>query len=690
MKILLSWLQEFVSLPSDVRRLANDLTLLGLAVDAVNDEQDETVLDLDVTTNRPDCLSHYGVARELSALYGKPLTAFGKAGAGESQTGRKGSSEEDVVRIEAPDLCKRYSARLIHDVEVGDSPTWLARRLGLVGIRSINNVADITNYVLMEYGHPLHAFDLDRLEGGKIIVRRASPGEQLTTLDGVERRLTPEDLVITDGSRPVALAGVMGGLDTEISPSTTNVLLESAWFEPVAVRCTSKRQGLRSEASYRFERGADIDATVPAINRCAELIRQLAGNAKADPSVIDAYPRKRICKPILLRRTELTRHLGMEPPVAEVKKILSRLGFSPKAKNQQGWTCTAPAYRLDVTREIDLVEEVARQYGYDKFPARLPAMAGQAARKAPRASKEERVRSLLVGLGYDEIISFTLTNRVAEAFGSSAPVPVVNPLSEEACILRPSLVPGLLSALQWNLNRGRETVRLFEAGSIYRRDRNGYGEPLMLALAGTGDRLEACLRQDGGRWNGKKLDILDLKGDLEQLIELFEKSAYHIDIKDVPSYYRSDRSARLLLENQAAGWLGELHPEVAARWKFRQPVYVGELSLDALYARNLRFPRAQAVSRYPAVERDFSILLPEDTRFESVRGAIASLGIPELVAITPVEIFRGTPVPPGSYSLLLRLVLQSQSTTLTETELAGYSAQVMECLERKLGAQIRM
>ncbi|MCH7979055.1 MAG: phenylalanine--tRNA ligase subunit beta [Acidobacteria bacterium] len=694
MKILLSWLKEFVPLPADVRRLAHDLTMLGLAVDAIATEDGETVLDLDITTNRSDCLSHYGVARELSALYGKPLAAFGNAGTRKSRARRKESPGKvvvkAVVKIAARDLCRRYAARLIHGVEVGASPAWLARRLELVGIRSVNNVADATNYVLMEYGHPLHAFDMDRLEGGKIIVRRAASGELLTTLDGVQRRLTTEDLVIADARRPVALAGVMGGKDTEISARTTNILLESAWFEPVSVRRTSKRQGLRSEASYRFERGADIDAAVLAANRCAKLIQDLAGDAKVDPQVIDVYPRKRTSKPIVLRRAELERHLGMEPPASAVKKILSRLGFSPSAKGQKGWSCTAPAYRLDVEREIDLIEEVARQYGYDKFPSRLPAMAGQAARKTPHASKQERVRRRVLELGYDETISSTLTNHAAETFGSATPVPIANPLSEEGCILRPSLIPGLLAALQWNLNRGRETVRLFEVGSIYCREADSYREPLMLALAGTGDRFEACLKQDGGRLAGKSFEILDLKGDLEQLIELFENSSYRIDSEHVPDYYRPDRSARLVMEGQAVGWFGELNSEVAARWKFRQPVYLGELSLDLLYTRNLHFPSAQAISRYPAVERDFSIVLPEGMRFESVREAIVSLGIPELVAVTPVEIFRGAPVPPGKYSLLLRLILQSQNSTLTEAELTGHSARVIDCLERKLGAQIRM
>ncbi|MBI4441774.1 MAG: phenylalanine--tRNA ligase subunit beta [Acidobacteria bacterium] len=681
MKILLSWLKEFVSLPSDVRRLAEDMTMLGLPVDSVTTEGKETVLELDITTNRPDCLSHYGVARELAAFYGRKLKQSAEAG----EPAPAGNSGPDsIVEIAAADLCRRYSARIIRGVRIATSPPWLARRLERVGVRPINNVADATNFVLMAYGHPLHAFDLDRLEGGRIIVRRAVPGEILKTLDGQDRMLSSEDLVIADARRPVALAGVMGGQDSEITPSTQNVLLESAWFDAIAVRRTSKKQGLHTEASHRFERGADMAATLSAANRCIELIRQLAGGT-LDPNVVDVFPGRKPQHTILLRRSELQRHLGINIAPREVKKILSRLGFSPQPEGKSTWLCAVPSFRVDVSCEIDLVEEIARHYSYDRFPLRLPAATGGVPRKAPHATQEQRLRAFLAGLGYNEALSFVLVSRVTESFAQSPPVPLANPLSEEGAFLRSSMVPGLLAALQWNLNRGQQTVRLFEIGNVYRREEDGFQQPPMLALAATGERIEAFVGQPA-----KPFDLLDLKGDLEQVAEQFQIGPCLFDAKELPDYYRPGYRARMVVEGKTVACMGQLHVEVAERWKIRRPVFMAEVDLDALYAVGLRLPQVQPLSRFPAVERDFSVMLPETVWFEAVRDAVVSLGIPELVAVAPVEIFRGGPVPHGSYSLLLRVTLQSHQTTLTEEQLAAYSARIVDSLQRQLGAQIRM
>lgn len=682
MKILLSWLQEFVTVPGDVRQLAYDLTMLGLTVDTVSIEDGDTVLELDITTNRPDCLSHYGVARELAALYGGPLAAMANSPARESRS----RSKDGVVEIVATEMCYRYSARLIKNVKVGPSPEWLARPLENVGVRSINNVADATNYILMAYGHPLHAFDHDLLEGRRIVVRRAADGEPLKTLDGVERRLTAEDLVIADARRPVALAGIMGGEDSEISDKTANVLLESAWFEPVAVRRTAKRQGMHTEASHRFERGADIGATLAAAGRCAELIQQLAGG-ELDPREIDAYPRKPSPNVITLRSAELDRHLGLEPPPDKVQEILSRLGFSPKSATKVRWKCTVPTHRVDVTREIDLVEEVARHYGYNKFPSRLPGMAeGRPARKTPHAAKESKVRELCLALGYDETISNVLVSRAEESFGEGPAVVLSNPLSEEAAVLRTSMVPGLLAAVQWNLNRAADTVHLFEIGKVYSRDAERFDEPARLAMVATGERIEVGWDQPP-----KPFDFFDLKGDLEQLAGLFEV-ACEWDSSGLPAYYRPGHCARISAGGKTIARLGEVNPAEAAKWKFRRPVFIAEVYLDALYAYDLKFRRVKAISRYPAVQRDFSILLPQEKHFSEVRDAIGSLGLPQIVAVEPVEIFRGAPgapVAPGRYSLLLRVTLRSHESTLGETELADYSSRIMQCLQG-LGAQIRM
>jgi phenylalanyl-tRNA synthetase beta chain len=685
MKILLSWLREFVPFTADAERLAIDLSLHGLAVDSIATEGSETVLEIDVTTNRPDCLSHYGIAREMGAMYGLQLAPLAaEAGRPKPRARRK----DGIVEIVATDLCGRYSARLIRGVQVKPSPDWLARRLELVGVRSINNIADATNYVLMGYGHPMHAFDLDRLQGGKIIVRRAADGEHLTTLDSVDRMLTSEDLVIADAKRAVALAGVMGGLDTEISSATTNVLLESAWFDPVAIRRTSKRQGLHTEASHRFERGADIDATVGCADRCIELIRQLAGG-DLDPAVIDAYPKPATRNPILLRHWELSRHLGMEIPPEEVERILFSLGFLPRAKGRAGWTCTPPSHRVDVSREIDLVEEVARHYGYDRFPLRLPATSGEATHQPPTAEKEKRVCELLFGLGYDEAISSVLVSRVTDSYGEGPPVALANPLSEESAVLRTSMVPGLLNALQWNLNRGQQNVRLFEIGSVYFRDGELYREPPVVTLAATGERLEGGWGEGAAPRSAAEFSFYDLKGDIEQVVELFEPGQIKMSSDGLPSYYRPGYSACFLLDGKPAARIGQLHPAEAERWKFRRAVFLAEVFLEVLYAKALRFPRARTLSRFPAVERDFSIVLPDSISFEAVRQVVMDLKIPELAAVRPVEWFRGAAVEKAHYSLLLRVLLQSDQTTLTEAELAERSARIIRSLESRLGARIR-
>ncbi|MBI2818356.1 MAG: phenylalanine--tRNA ligase subunit beta [Acidobacteria bacterium] len=704
MKILLSWLREFVPFDKEPRELATDLSLLGFAVDAITTEGEETVLDVDVTTNRPDALSHYGMAREVAARYGLPLEipvlAPGEPSPPEPVRAKtRGRRKDAMVEIESPELCGRYSARLIRGVEVKPSPEWLARRLELVGVRTINNVADATNYVLMAYGHPMHAFDLDRLEGGRILVRRASDGESLKTLDGIDRKLTPEDLVIADARRAVALAGVMGGLDTEISASTKNVLLESAWFDPVAVRRTSKRQGLHTEASHRFERGADIEATVLCADRCIKLIRELAGG-QIDPATVDAHPKPLQRHPVLLHRWELSRHLGLEIPPEEVERILYTLGFHPRAKGRTGWICVVPSYRVDITREIDLVEEVVRHYGYERVPLRLPATSGEPSHNAPNAEKEERVRTLLLGLGYDETISNVLVRRATEEFGDAPPVALSNPLSEEAAVLRTSLAPGLLDAVEWNLNRGQDSVRLFEIGKIYLSDDGRYLEPPVAALATTGKLLADNLNDDGSARPPVPYGFLDLKGDIEQLIGMFsfDPSLLRLDALGLPAFYRSGHSARLLLNGKTVARIGALNHLEAGKRKFLQPVYMAEVFLEVLYNCPLRtqsalhalFPLPAPPSRYPAVQRDFSIVLPDRATYETVRQTIDALNITELVGKKPVEIFRGGSIEAGHYSLLLRVTLQSNEATLTEAELTDHSTRIIQALEGTLGAKIRM
>ena len=433
MKILPSWLHEFVDIPADDRKLADDLTLAGISVEGIDGEGARTVYDVDFTPNRVDAMNHYGVARDCAAIYDKdlkPIACKLPDGA------RSPSGAKFPIEIEDAHGCARYTARVIRNLKIAPSPDKIAQRLELLGSRAINNVADASNYALQEIGHPTHCFDLDLLEGGKIIVRRARSGEKLKTLDGVDHVLHPDDLVIADAVKPVALAGVMGGFDSMITEKTRNVLIESAWFDPASVRRTARRHAMHTDASHRFERGADVGIAPTACARVAELILQTAGG-QLEGGESDAYPRKLERPTLKLRRSEVRRHLGQDIPNTEIARILHRLGFgaTPGRTADAEFTVQVSTWRLDVEREIDLIEEIARIYGYDRFPNTLPGFVGGVI-ELPDAKKEETIRAALLALGYNEAVSLTFISHAdAPRFSTATPVEIANPISEEASAL---------------------------------------------------------------------------------------------------------------------------------------------------------------------------------------------------------------------------------------------------------------
>ncbi|MGH9681167.1 MAG: phenylalanine--tRNA ligase subunit beta, partial [Candidatus Acidiferrales bacterium] len=460
MKVLYNWLKEFTPLTATPVELGARLSLSGTAIEALEETPAGPMLDAELTSNRADCLGHYGVAREAAALYRLPLAEV----AGYPRETAAPASKAASVTVESPELCGRYTARVLRGVTVGASPGWLRERLESLGQASINNVVDATNYVMLELGHPLHAFDLDLLADQQIIVRRARAGEKMKTLDGVDRALTPEMCVIADAARPVALAGIMGGADSEIRAATRNILLESAHFDPVSIRRTSKALGLRTEASMRFERGADPQMAELASRRCAELIQKLAAG-EALAGVIDIYPGRKPPPEIELTRKELLRVMGADVPDTEIEVILSALGFAPVLvaaapgamdSLHAAWTCRVPSWRGDVTREVDLIEEVARLYGVEKFPARLPAAKLPAAR-LEYAEAEDRLRERLIGLGYQEIISIPIVDEANDALfrpEGHAPARIANPLSEDASVMRSTGAVAITARLEWNINHG--------------------------------------------------------------------------------------------------------------------------------------------------------------------------------------------------------------------------------------------
>jgi phenylalanyl-tRNA synthetase beta chain len=721
--------REFVTVAADDRQLAEDLTSAGIAVESVAEENGATLYEMDLTTNRVDAMNHYGVAREASAVYGaelKPVTPRlsgetagpstpAKNGPSHGMTSDRGPSTAAAksappplrmtngrgttageglfpITIEDGEGCARYTARIIRDVKIGPSPAHIQRRLELLGSRAINNAADATNYAINELGHPTHAFDLDLLAGSTIIVRRAKDGEFLKTLDGVGRTLTSDDLVIADVEKPVALAGVMGGFDSMITEKTKNVLIESAWFDPASVRRTAKRHGMHTDASHRFERGADWGITALACDRVAELILESTGGELVAER-IDAVARSLERPRIALHRSEIKRILGIELSDEEIQRILGKLGFSV-TRTDGDFRVTIPTWRLDVEREIDLLEELARIYGYNKFPNTLPAFAG-AVVALPDEQKNAKVRETMLALGYDEAISITfISAQDAQTFSTAEPLPLANPLSEEAGFMRNSLLPGLLDMVAYNLNRGNNNVRLFEAGEVFAKSGDRHEEHGTLAFAATGNLMPGSVHHAAQPYN-----FFHMKGDIEDLLAAFQHQGLYFDAM-TPPYFHPGRSARAVMEGETVARFGQLHQEIAATRKLRQDVYVAEVLLDRLYKRSLREPRYERISKFPAVERDFSFVFDDAVTFMRIQSAVEALGIAELQQFAPREIYRaektdpskgslgGAPVGPGKYSLLLHAEFQSKERTLRDDEVAQWSAQIVQTLE-KLGGVLR-
>ena len=678
MKISINWLKEFVDVASDPRQLKSDLTMIGLNTESFVQVGDDWVLDVEVTTNRPDCLSHYGVARELATLYRLPLkrveVVVKEAGAP--------ALAAATIEIADPDLCARYCGRVVQGVEVGPSPEWLVKRLEAVGQRSINNVADVTNYVLMELGHPLHAFDLSRLNQRKIIVRRAKPGEPLQTLDGVARTLNPENLVIADGERPVALAGVMGGQESAISSSTRSVLLESAWFEPVSIRRTSKSQGLHTEASHRFERGTDIEMAPLALDRTTVLIQELAGG-EVLRGMIDVYPRPTHRQDLVLRRSEIVRILGAEVSWEDVERIFRGLGFQPERRGVEGWRVSPPTFRLDVSREIDLVEEVARHIGYDRLPARVRPVLPPVERDTTR-DKSQTLSSLLVAMGYHEIITPSMVDPAeSERFANCTPVVLANPLSQDASAMRTSAVPSMLRAIGWNLDRDLGDVKLFEFGKTYNMNSQGTPEERRVLMLGcTGHRRPASIYD-----NEANLDFFDLKGDVEAIMDAFELPNLNFEPSGAP-YYEEGLSGRSSLQGAPVAVFGALRQDLGREYKLRQAVWMAEIDLERLLDFPQRSRKFEPFSKYPVVERDFSLVVPDAVPYSHVSAAIAGLALEEIRGFRAVDHFRGGAIPAQHYSLLLRVTFQSKAHTLTSEQVAALGAQLLAALE-PLGISLR-
>jgi len=724
MDISYNWLRELTGVGLPPRELAERLTMAGLAVDAVKEAGDDFVLEFDLTSNRPDCLSHVGIAREAAALAGGTLRLP------DATAKRVGGRAEEFTHVEIEDeeLCPRYAARVVRGVKIAPSPEWLARRLQAIGQRPINNVADITNFVMHESGQPLHAFDLAKLAEHRVVVRRARAGEKLKTLDGVERELDDGMLVIADAARAVAVAGVMGGEETEISDATADVLVESAYFDPQSVRRTSKALGLQTEASYRFERGVDYEGVRRAQDRCVALICEIVGGTATEDAV-DVYP-KRLAPPTVYLRTRRVEELtGLRVPAEESLRILKSLGFEPVGHGAGGGNGHAPAggaesnaanpgaeppagegaklffgvptWRTDVSIEEDLVEEVARVYGYERIETALPPspvtgeyLAGDRRRRA--------ARQVLTAAGFDEAVSisfideataldetgasrFELLPGLQKVEGEGAFVRLSNPIVEGARLMRPTLLPGLLEAVRNNFNHGTRDVRLFEAGRVFASGTEEGGRPEEVeafALVVTGEALEE------GRASGRQADFFDLKGALEAAADAMRVAG----LEFAPASFRHLRegqAGRVLLGGEEVGTLGRLSEELSAVYKFRQPVYVAEVSLTAWLASGERPARYTPLPRFPPVVRDVSLVAERRVTYGEMRRRVLALGIAECRGVSLVDVYEGASLPEGRRSLTLRVEYRADDRTLRDEEADAMHARVVAALEEGFGAQLR-
>ena len=678
MKLSYEWLKEYVDLSADAEEVARGLTMSGSEVESMEKAGNDTVMDLEITSNRPDCLSITGLAREASAVFDQDL----KMPSFDVQAGEGGPSVECVIKDK--DLCPRYTARIITDVKVKPAGRKITDRLTALGMRPVNNIVDVTNYCLMELGQPLHAFDLDKLEGGKVIIRRAKKGEKITTIDGVERELGTDMLVIADAKKPVAVAGVMGGLDTEVSPSTKNILLESAYFDPLSVRRTARALGLSSDSSYRFERGVDKDGVAAASDRAAALIAGETGGR-----VLDLYDEGKIEAEKAVIEIDLARTgmiLGVELDKEKIKGIFSRLGISLLEDKEDVLKVQAPSFREDLKRDVDLIEEAARIYGYDKIPATVNRFVPGTVRREHSRVAEEKLRETLVALGFNEIMTYSLVNEEAvKRFSKVSPEPVElsNPLSEEQRYLTPNLLDGMLKAISWNTNRSNRDLKLFEIGKLYTpaEGGKGYSEERTLCIGMTGASRRNW--KDGS----VETSVYEVKGAIEAVLEkLRVKAAFKTArIEGLVS------SAGITAGDAApdAGFMGEVSGRMLDEYGITQPVYVCQVKIEEVLASTVLKPRYHAIPRFPLSTRDVSVLCENSLSAGDILDVINRTGEELIKGAELVDIYEGKNIPAGKKSLTYSIQYGLDTRTLTDDEIEAVHQRVKDALSGKLGVTFR-
>ena len=681
MRFSRNWIADYTDLPDETQALCATLSMLGLVVDDARPEGDDLSLDLDLPSNRPDVLNHHGLARELAIA----LDANLRQPSDEVSESGDPTTSLASVRVEDPAGCPRFAARVIVDVEVGASPDWMCARLESIGLRPINNVVDVTNFVMWELGRPMHAYDLDELVDGQLVVRRARDGERLVTLDVVERKLTSDDLVIADHEQPVGIAGVMGGAKTGVTESTRRVLLECAYFDPVTVRRMSKRLGLHTDASHRFERDMSPQGILAAVQRACHLIA-LQGGGTVSSEGIDAVGSLPEARRLVLRAERLRGYLGVEVSADRVTAILSALGFA--VSDAAGdFEVVVPPRRIDVSREEDLIEEIARFHGYDQLPSTLPLLRRRDTRGASEAlRRERRLKDICAASGYWEAMTFVFTSATEQTpfLDGETPLALVNPISEAMGVMRTSMLPGLLAAIARNRNRGARRVRLFEVGRTFHgRDSGPPIERRRLALAACGAAHEAHFAVPE-----VSSGFGELKGTLETLRARMRWPRIEWSAAHVPGL-QPGSAAEIRIGELAAGIAGKVAPEVPAALGTDVAVWAAELEVGALLEHEATDFSIDPLPRYPAGERDLTILIDDHLPFGTIVAEVTALqGIP-LAELRLLDLYSGGDVPDGRLAATLRLTYRANDRTLTAEEIEAAQERVVDHLERCLGAARR-
>ena len=689
MKLTFSWLREFVDVKKSPQETAYALTMAGLEVESLASlgGPEDWVMEVAVTPNRGDCLGILGLAREVAALTG------GRLRLPAILPHAKGSGMERLVdvQIRSPNLCPRYSARMVLGVRVADSPGWMRARLEACGIRAVNNVVDVTNYVMLETGQPLHAFDADRLATKRIVVREAGGIAKLVTLDGTERELAPGDLLICDGDAPIALAGVMGGKDSEVQWDTHAVLLEGAHFDPACVRRTAKRLAIHSEASHRFERGVDPEGTLYALGRAAFLLAEVAGGVPVR-GIVDRYPRRVKATPIVLREKKVSGLLGVELPRRETERLLKSLGMQVQSRSKTAARVVPPSYRRDLTREADLVEELARLHGYEKIPSTLPWVRPVGGGHSVRLQRERKVRAFLHGEGLTEMINLPFTSaEMNRRFcglwrDRGTPVSVLNPLAQDKTELRLSLIPGLLDNLRANLAQKARNFYGFDLGKVFCLNAQGSAEEkqhLAALLCGARARRGLRLKEE------TPPNLLDAKGLVEGILEVLGIEAHpRWSAAGVGSFLHPGKAAVFGFADREMGYLGELHPDLREVFQL-EPFLVLELDFEGLVQYAPRRLAARPLPRFPSVERDLAIVVDEAFPAQRIVGWVKELNHSLIEDVQVFDQYRGSPVPEGKKSLAYTISYRAEDRTLTDAEVNQLHHELAARIGDVFGAKLR-